>query len=343
MERLAVADRQPHPLVRISWKNSCILTSAGKNGRQELQTKLPLAITPYYLSLLVGHGADYALRRTVVPVIDEFLKSPGEDDDPLGEEDQSPVPGLVHRYPDRVLFLTLDFCSTYCRYCTRSRVVGHGRLVFQSPPAGKRPGIYPPHTDHPRCAAIGRRSADPGRCAPGLAADPASPDQACGNHPHRHQNPGRVAATDHAPTGPHAAAPSSTVDEPALHTSGRVHPEAYRACQRLADAGIPLGSQTVLLKQINDSVDTMRTLMHHLLQMRVRPYYLYQCDPISGLGAFPHLSGQRPGNHPRPARLYLRLRDPDLRHRRTRRRRQDPLVPRLLPGARRRQYRSEKL
>ena len=62
----------------------------------------------------------------MVPIIDEFIRSPGEADDPLGEENQSPLPGLVHRYPDRVLLLVLDFCSTYCRYCTRSRVVGHG-------------------------------------------------------------------------------------------------------------------------------------------------------------------------------------------------------------------------
>jgi hypothetical protein len=87
---------------------------------------LPVGITPYYLGLLDAEDAQQPLRRTVVPSTGEFIRTPGEADDPLGEDGHSPVPGLVHRYPDRVLLLPLDFCSTYCRYCTRSRVVGHG-------------------------------------------------------------------------------------------------------------------------------------------------------------------------------------------------------------------------
>jgi lysine 2,3-aminomutase len=90
---------------------------------------LPVGVTPYYMSLLHRHDAEQPLRRTVVPIRDEFLRTAGEADDPLGEDGHSPVPGLVHRYPDRVLLLALDFCSTYCRYCTRSRVVGHGEIM----------------------------------------------------------------------------------------------------------------------------------------------------------------------------------------------------------------------
>src|SRR5262249_13209179 len=90
---------------------------------------LPVGITPYYLSLLDRFNADDPLRRTVVPSTGEFVRTPGEADDPLSEDSHSPVPGLVHRYPDRVLLLALDFCSTYCRYCTRSRVVGHGEIT----------------------------------------------------------------------------------------------------------------------------------------------------------------------------------------------------------------------
>jgi len=85
---------------------------------------LPLAITPYYASLLDPDDPAQPLRRTVVPVCDEYLRTPGEAEDPLGEDADSPVPGLVHRYPDRVLFLVTDFCSTNCRYCTRSRMIG---------------------------------------------------------------------------------------------------------------------------------------------------------------------------------------------------------------------------
>ena len=85
---------------------------------------LPVGITPYYASLMGLEDAADPLRRTHIPVGDEYLRMPGEDDDPLHEDGDSAVPGLVHRYPDRVLFLTTGFCSTYCRYCTRSRMVG---------------------------------------------------------------------------------------------------------------------------------------------------------------------------------------------------------------------------
>ncbi|MBU4463346.1 MAG: lysine 2,3-aminomutase, partial [Proteobacteria bacterium] len=96
---------------------------------KQINSRLPVSITPYYMSLLSPDEPEHPLRRTVVPTIHELFKSPEEKDDPLGEEHQSPVPGLVHRYPDRVLFLILDFCSTYCRYCTRSRVVGRGSIL----------------------------------------------------------------------------------------------------------------------------------------------------------------------------------------------------------------------
>src|SRR5206468_12963092 len=93
------------------------------------ESMLPVGITPYYMSLLDRYDPLQPLRRTVIPVTGEFLRTPGEADDPLGEDGHSPTPGLVHRYPDRVLLLALDFCSTYCRYCTRSRVVGHGEIM----------------------------------------------------------------------------------------------------------------------------------------------------------------------------------------------------------------------
>lgn len=99
---------------------------------------LPTGVTPYYMSLLDPADPNQALRRTVIPTTNEFLRFPGEADDPLGEDAHSPVPGLVHRYPDRVLLLALDFCSTYCRYCTRSRVVGHGEIS----PNGRLEAIF---------------------------------------------------------------------------------------------------------------------------------------------------------------------------------------------------------
>ena len=130
---------------------------------------------------------------------------------------------------------------------------------------------------------------------------------------------------------------SSAVDERAFHrirTSARR--KSRRPAARLADAGIPLGSQTVLLKGVNDDVETMKRLMHGLLKIRVRPYYIYQCDPISRLGALPHAGRERAGDHRSPARPHDRLRRADLRHRRARRRRQDSAAARLRHRPRRR-------
>lgn len=106
-----------------------VLSDSERQAIVQGGSMLPVGITPYYLSLVSRDDANEALRRTVIPALDEFKRTRGEADDPLGEDGHSPVPGLVHRYPDRVLFLALDFCSTYCRYCTRSRVVGHGELM----------------------------------------------------------------------------------------------------------------------------------------------------------------------------------------------------------------------
>lgn len=262
------------------------LTPQERMAAECLQTKLPLAITPYYLSLLVGHDADYALRRTVVPVIDEFVQLPGEADDPLGEEDQSPVPGLVHRYPDRVLFLTLDFCSTYCRYCTRSRVVGHGRLFFNR---RRLENALEYIRRTPTIRDVLLSGGDP------LTLGDARLDWLLTRlRQIKHVQIIRI-GTKIPAVLPQRITPQLVRmlrrHHPLWMSLHFTHPdectpEAYRACQRLADAGIPLGSQTVLLRNINDSVEIMSALVHHLLQMRVRPYYLYQCDPISGSAHF---------------------------------------------------------
>jgi lysine 2,3-aminomutase len=100
------------------------LSDEEREAVRRLGDRLPVGITPYYASLLDALDAQDPLRRTMVPVLGEFEESPGEADDPLGEDAHMPVPGLVHRYPDRVLFLVTSFCATYCRYCTRARMVG---------------------------------------------------------------------------------------------------------------------------------------------------------------------------------------------------------------------------
>lgn len=249
-------------------------------------TMLPVGITPYYMSLLDAHDPLQPLRRTVVPTPNEFVRTEGEADDPLGEDNHSPVPGLVHRYPDRVLFLPLDFCSTYCRYCTRSRVVGHGELV----PNEKRLSVA---FDYLRANPQIRDVLISGGDALALSEDKL--DWILRN----------LRAIPHIEfirigTKMPAVLPQRITRElcrvlrryhPIWMSLHFIHPdectpEAAQACARLADAGIPLGAQTVLLKGVNDNVETMRQLMHRLLLMRVRPYYLYQCDPISGSAHF---------------------------------------------------------
>ncbi len=263
-----------------------MLSSEEKAAMAGLETRLPLAITPYFLSLLVGKSADYPLRRTVVPTIDELVCMPEETDDPLGEEQQSPVPGLVHRYPDRVLFLAMDFCSTYCRYCTRSRVVGHGRLFFNRRRL-EQALEYIRRTPAVRDVLLS--GGDP------LTLSDSRLDWLLTRlRQIKHVEIIRI-GTKIPAVLPQRVTPQLVRmlkrHHPLWMSLHFTHPdectpEASRACQRLADAGIPLGSQTVLLNRINDSVETMGRLMRQLLRMRVRPYYLYQCDPISGSSHF---------------------------------------------------------
>jgi lysine 2,3-aminomutase len=249
-------------------------------------TMLPVGISPYYMSLLDADDPLQPLRRTVVPTLNEFVRTEGEADDPLGEDSHSPVPGLVHRYPDRVLLLPLDFCSTYCRYCTRSRVVGHGELMPQESRLNAA-FDYLRRTPQIRDVLISGGDA--------LALGDDKLDWIL-------RNLRGIPNIEFIRIGTKmpAVLPQRITRElvrvlrryhPIWMSVHFIHPdectpEAAQATARLADAGIPLGSQTVLLKGVNDDVDKMRRLMHKLLLMRVRPYYLYQCDPISGSSHF---------------------------------------------------------
>lgn len=250
------------------------------------ESMLPVGITPYYMSLLDREDATQPLRRTVIPVTGEFLRTPGEADDPLGEDGHSPTPGLVHRYPDRVLLLALDFCSTYCRYCTRSRVVGHGEIM---PSEARLEKAFEYIRQTPAIRDVLISGGDP------LALSEEKLDWILGNLR-------RIPHLEFIRIGTKMPAVLPQRITPALIKVFKkyhplwmsVHflhpdectPEATIACNRLADAGIPLGSQTVLLKGVNDSVPVMKDLCHRLLMMRVRPYYIYQCDPISGSAHF---------------------------------------------------------
>ncbi len=246
---------------------------------------LPLAITPYYASLIDPHNPEQPIRRSMVPVSGELLVSTGESPDPLGEETHSPVPGLIHRYPDRVLFLVTDYCSSYCRYCTRSRMVGKRKN------SGKRQWQK----------ALNYIEATPAvRDVLLSGGDPLTlPDDQIDWLLSRLRRIPHVElirlGTKTPAVLPQRITPELTAilkkHHPLWVSIHCTHPdeltiEMQEACTRLADAGIPLGSQTVLLAGINDSIETMRRLMHGLVKVRVKPYYLYQCDPILGSSHF---------------------------------------------------------
>jgi lysine 2,3-aminomutase len=249
---------------------------------------LPVGITPYYASLMAHADASEPLRRTHIMVNDEYVRMPGEEDDPLSEDHDTVAPGLVHRYPDRVLFLTTGFCSTYCRYCTRSRMVGNpgGEYQFSTTQWEKALAYLEAHTEVRDVLLSG--------------GDPLSiGDDKLDWLLTRLRKIKHIEFVRIGTKIPAVLPMRITRDlvkmlrkhHPlwmSIHFThpAEITPEVREATSRLADAGIPLGSQTVLLKDINDNTEVMKTLMHGLLTMRVKPYYLYQCDPIKGSGHF---------------------------------------------------------
>ena len=258
------------------------LTDEERAGVLLAGNKLAMSITPHFFNLIDRDDPNCPIRRQVIPRIEEGWNAPEEMADPCGEDSHMPVPGLVHRYPDRVLFLVTDRCASYCRYCTRSRVVsgvGEQHLETQWEPAFK---YLEKHTEirdvllsggdpllfsddrldkiltrlraipHIQFVRIGSRIPIflPQRITPELCAMLKK------HHPlfiSIHSNHPRELTT-----------------------------EVRDALGRLADAGIPLGNQSVMLRGVNDSVEVQKALVQKLLMCRVKPYYLYQCDLING-------------------------------------------------------------
>ncbi|MGH7997075.1 MAG: KamA family radical SAM protein [Opitutaceae bacterium] len=258
------------------------LTPEEKAGCEHANRKLALAITPYFFNLIDRDDPDCPIRRQVIPRGEEMQVSLEERLDSLDEDGHSPVPGLVHRYPDRVLFLVTDRCASYCRYCTRSRLVSNAQDYNFHPEYEQALRYIESHSEirdvllsggdplllsdrkiehllsrlreipHVEFIRIGSRIPVflPQRITPGLA------------EVFRRQGPIWM---------------SIHVNHPKECTA-----ELKRACDRLAEAGVPLGNQSVLLRGVNDDADVMKALVHRLLRMRVRPYYLYQMDLITG-------------------------------------------------------------
>lgn len=273
------------------WQLKNRLTTVDQIGRvlplsdeeKKLMTEkgaFPVAVTPYYASLL----ADSPLRKTMLPSAAEKLVGVGETPDPLGEEPCMVAPGLVHRYPDRVLFLTMQYCSAYCRYCTRSRLVGRpsrGGLPMRE--RWERAFAY--IESHSEVRDVLVSGGDPLTMSDEVLEYLLARLRAI-KHVEMIRIGSKVPVVLPMRITPKLVKMIRKYNPVyfSLHFThpDELTPETDRACERVADAGLPMGSQTVLLKGVNDDADTLKRLMHGLLKVRVRPYYLFQCDPIAG-------------------------------------------------------------
>ncbi|HVT59588.1 MAG TPA: KamA family radical SAM protein [Thermoanaerobaculia bacterium] len=273
-----------HRLTRLDqFERLLRLTDAERRGLMLASEKFSVAVTPQFAALIDPLDPSCPIRKQVVPVEGELVVSPGDMTDPCGEDDSSVVEGLVHRYPDRVLFLVLDTCAAYCRYCTRSRLVSQGELE----PLGRRVEAALAYLErHTEVRDVLLSGGDP------LLMSDSTLDKLLGRLreiPHVEFLrigtripcflPQRITPELVAVLRKHRVWLSVHF----CHASELV-PEVAAAADLLADGGIPLGCQTVLLKGINDSVEALRDLFHGLLKLRIRPYYLYQCDPVLGTG-----------------------------------------------------------
>ncbi len=262
------------------------LTPDEAEGIKHSKGRLALAVTPYFASLMDPVNHNCPIRRQAIPRVDEIHLSKSEMVDPLGEDNHSPVPGLVHRYPDRVLLLVTDQCAVYCRYCTRRRLVGSNeRSITQ----GNFEEVLKYLKSHRKVRDVLVSGGDP------LLLENERLEEILS----------RLRAIPHIEvlrigTRVPVTLPQRITNglvrmlrkyHPLLISIHFTHPkeitdQVRRACNELADGGIPLGSQTVLLKGINDKPTTMKKLVQELLKIRVRPYYIYQCDLAMGTEHF---------------------------------------------------------
>ena len=245
-----------------------------------------MAITPYYSSLIDPFNPDCPIRKQSVPSLGELTIQPCELQDPLGEEHDSPVEGLVHRYPDRLLFLLTRKCSMYCRHCTRRRMVGEEDFSISKDVLDNAIKYIKDNTAVRDVLLSG--------------GDPFIMTDSFLEHVIK-----RLREIPHVEiirigTRTPVVLPMRITDsllnmlkkyQPIWINTHFNHPSeiteaSIKACTRIVDAGIPLGNQSVLLRGINDDAEVMKELLLKLVKNRIRPYYLYQCDVVQGIGNF---------------------------------------------------------
>lgn len=262
------------------------LTESEEEGVVKCLSVLRMAVTPYYLSLIRLDDPFDPIRKQCIPTAKEVLQSPEDLLDPLHEDGDSPVPGLTHRYPDRVLMLITDQCSMYCRHCTRRRFSGQTDATM---PKDRIEKCIDYVSQHPEVRDVLLSGGD------ALMVSDERLEYIIS----------RLRAIPHVEiirigSRVPVVMPQRITDDlcnmlrkyhPIWINTHFNHPdeiteEAKQACAKLADAGIPLGNQSVLLAGINDCVHVMKKLVHELVKIRVRPYYIYQCDLSYGLEHF---------------------------------------------------------
>ncbi|MCZ6690252.1 MAG: KamA family radical SAM protein [Planctomycetota bacterium] len=258
------------------------LTDDEVAGVKHAESNFRMAITPYFLKLADPDNPNCPIRKQFIPTIQESYVSPADMLDPCGEDAHTPVPGLVHRYPDRVLLLVSDFCASYCRYCTRSRLVGN-QTFMMTDALLERVAEY--LESHKKIRDVLISGGDP------LTMSTSRLEKIVARL-HRIPNIEMLRIGTRVPI-----LLPQRIDDELVEMLHKYHPfymsihfnhskeitkEVRKACAKIADAGIPMGSQTVLLKGVNDRPTVMKKLMQDLLKIRVRPYYIYQCDPVVG-------------------------------------------------------------
>ncbi len=257
------------------------LTDSERGGLAAAPSLFRVGTTPYYFGLADKHNPHCPIRRQIIPLVDETRISPSELLDPLGEDTHNPVPAIVHKYPDRVLLLAVDRCAIYCRHCNRRRLVGGDDPTTR---AELEQGFeYIARTRRIRDVLIS--GGDP------LLLSTDKLDWILG----------RLRAIPHVEiirmgTRVPVVLPMRIDDELCamfrkhhpffinthFNHAKEITPAARRGCEKLVDAGIPVGNQAVLLRGVNSSVRSLRRLMRDLLKMRVKPYYLFQGDTVIG-------------------------------------------------------------
>ncbi len=255
-------------------------------GLLDAAAKFPLAITPYYASIIKSLDGKDPVFQMAVPQVQELYDPPFLKNDPLEEDEDMPVPGLVHRYQDRALLLATTTCSMYCRHCTRKRGVGHKDSCITDDSLEKITGYL---RAHPEIKDVIISGGDPFtmttpmiervlaavRCVEsvdiiriGTRTPVVMPMRITGELTRMLRKYQPIWVNTH------------------FNHPNEMTPEAAEACAKLVDAGIPVSNQAVLLRGINDEPQVMETLMRKLVKNRVRPYYLFQCDLVRGVEHF---------------------------------------------------------